>query len=247
MNIEDVLTSSYFESREELSSWLPYLESEFSRPYICHLRCFLWLERNASDAMEEPNRDVFYPKAKKVFAALEKTPLCNVKAVIVGQDPYHNGQADGLAFSRRTSSQRSFHLSSLYKIFKAVNRDLNIEIPLNGTVHSLRPWAEQGVLLLNTILSVRRGCPKSHYCQGWEKLTDRIIEVVSQNRRNVAFFLWGKEAKCKRAMIDNSGDHAVFCSDHPRSSKPFATEHFSGANQYLSQHGLGEIDWSLVS
>ena len=252
MNIEDVLARSYFESNAGLSSWLPYLGSEFSRPYIRHLRSFLRLERNASEALEEPNR-IIYPEAKKVFAALEATPLCKVKVVIVGQDPYHNGQADGLAFSLLTPPSRSqLSNSSLSTIFNSINSDCDTNICLDENVHSLKSWAEQGVLLLNSVLTVRRKCPKSHYCQGWETFTDKIIEAVSQNRRNVVFLLWGKEAKCKRPIIDGEGGHKILCAPHPASprrgdKRRFGeANHFRGANAYLERFGQDPICWASV-
>ena len=249
MHLENTLTSSHFESQAGLVSWLPYLIGEFSRPYIFHLRNFLYLEGNASAALEEKNRAV-YPDAEKVFAALEMTPLCNVKAVIVGQAPYHHkDQADGLAFSMQKPVL--FGNSSLRKIFELVNKELDLEIPLNGSKHKLDAWAERGVLLLNSVLSVRHGCPKSHYCQGWEKLTDKIVEVVSQNQENVVFFLWGRKAKCKKAMIDCGRGHKILCAPHPAAHREADrqqfqnSQHFIEAKCHFESQGLPSIDWRL--
>lgn len=248
MNIEDVLVQSYFESNAGLSSWLPHIRNEFSRPYICHLRKFLQLERGARTALEDPKRAI-YPEAEKVFAALEATPLCNVRVVIVGQDPYHNEQADGLAFSMSKADENRFNKSnSLKTIFEAVSHDLGSRIQLGYEQCNLKPWADQGVLLLNAVLSVRRGCPKSHYCQGWEKFTDKIIEVISQKRKNVVFLLWGKKARCKCPMIEANRGHKILCAPHPASRKngdEFKNaKHFSQANCHL---GDRKIEWVFGS
>ena len=240
VNIEDVLTLPYFFNNPRLSSWLPYLGSEFSRPYIFHLRRFLRLERLAPPTI--------HPKSKEVFAALEKTLLCRIRAVIVGQDPYHDGQADGLAFSMKDPNQT--RNPSLKGIFELVDENLGLDL-LKGSKHNLGTWAEQGVLLLNSVLSVRHKCPKSHCCQGWEKLTDKIIEVVSQNQENLVFFLWGKEAKRKRVMIDCGRGHKILCAPHPAAHREVDRQqfrnsrHFVEAKCHFESKGLSSIDWRL--
>ena len=252
MNIEDVLTQSYLQTNKRLSSWLPLLSGEFCKPYIFHLRCFLQLERRASHFLGEPDRSV-HPEARRVFAALEATTLSRVKVVIVGQDPYHNGEADGLAFSMRDGYSLSSSLSSsLNAIFRAINCDLGTNIPTDGTVHNLEGWAHQGVLLLNTVLSVRSGCPKSHYNQGWEKLTGEIIKHVSAEKRYIAFLLWGKEAQKfgNGNMIASDRGHKVLCAPHPAArgdeKKEFIkAKHFSQTNRHRRDKGIGDINWNL--
>ena len=287
MCTEDILTPEYFLSNQNLQSWLPYLQDEFSRPYIRHLREFLHLESMVNVDMEDPNL-VIYPEFNRIFAALKAIRLCNIKVVIIGQDPYHNGRADGLSFSMLDG--QGFYKSSLKTIFEAVNLDLRImnlrerinprrrmnllrivnlrrridfrrrtnlrrkigfhiqRIPLDGTVHNLAPWADQGVLLLNSVLTVRSGCAKSHYFHGWEQFTDRIVEIISQHRDHVVFLLWGNEAKNKRVMIDNRR-HQILFAPHPsykKSRKEFITSnHFDKANEYLIKHRQNEINWLI--
>ena len=294
MCIENILTREYFQTNENLRPWLPYLEEEFSRPYIRHLRGFLRLERMANVDMEDPNL-VVYPEPNRILAALEATRLHNIKVVIIGQDPYYNGQADGLSFSMLDGQK--FHISSLKTIFEAVNFDLRAinlrsrinprrglslrrivnlrkrtdlrrrrgfhirrtdlrrrmdfhiqRIPLDGTVHNLAPWADQGVLLLNSVLSVRSGCAKSHYCHGWELFTDRIIDVVSQHRNRVVFLLWGNDAKKKGIRIDTRR-HKVLYASHPsykKNMKQFIElGHFEKTNEYLRYHGQEEVNWLI--
>lgn len=271
MCIENILTREYFQANENLRPWLPYLEEEFSRPYIRHLRGFLRLERMANVDMEDPNL-VVYPEPNRILAALEATRLHSIKIVIIGQDPYHNGQADGLSFSMLNG--QGFHKSSLKTIFEAVNFDLRRmilrrrrkislhrrmilcrrisdhiqKIPLDGTVHNLSPWADRGILLLNSVLSVRSGCAKSHYYHGWEHFTDRIIDIVSQHRNHVVFLLWGKEANNKRVMIDTRR-HEILYAPHPSyingKEEFIRSEHFCKANEYLRNHRQNEINWLI--
>ena len=246
MNIENVLMVRHFLSGGK-GHWRPHIEEQFSLPYIRHLRKFLRLEREASAC----NRNCsIYPEPEQVFQALESTPPNSVKVVILGQDPYPNRKADGLAFSMgNLSSGGISHRSSLGKIFGEVNSDLNGNIPFDGSVCSLQSWADRGVLLLNSILSVRKGRPKSHSCHGWERFTDEIIRTVNVGQNSKVFLLWGKEAQRKRTIIDE-GRHCVLCADHPawqnENNNFVRCEHFSQANEYLSRHGRGEIDWLSV-
>ena len=225
INIEDVLTQSYLQTNEHLSSWLPLLSGEFCKPYIFHLRCFLRLEGRAGRFLGEQGRSI-YPKARRVFAALEATPLSQVKVVIVGQDPYHDCEADGLAFSM-TKGKR-LRQRSLGVIFQAINDDLQTNIPMDETVHNLEGWARQGVLLLNVVLSVRSGSAGSHHDQGWEKLTGEIIKHIGVKKRDVVFLLWGKEAKKLRSKIASDRGHKVLCAPHPKAWGNNKTEFIKG-------------------
>lgn len=240
MNIEDVLTERYFRYRE-MCSWLPHVRDEFDRTYIRNLRKFLRWRRESGDNI--------YPAAEQVFRALEVTPLSRVKVVIIGQDPYHNGQADGLAFS--TSGGSSMPVA-LRVIIKAINYDDSIPGNMStcGRTYGLYRWANQGVLLLNTVLSVREGSAKSHYYRGWEQFTDKIVEAINERRRNVVFLLWGKEAQKKLVHICREKHH-VLCAPHPTARDAALKEefkedkHFSKANRILEQFNLGAINWCL--
>lgn len=187
---------------------------------------------------------VLYPP--EVFRALRLTPFASVRAVILGQDPYHGpGQAEGLAFSVPPGVRVP---PSLRNIKKELARDLGIPVSKSG---SLVPWARQGVLLLNAILTVEAGKPASHRSWGWETLTDRIISEVSAKKEHAVFMLWGTFAQSKRFLIDESR-HLVLCANHPsplsamRPPVPFiGCGHFSAANRWLEEKGLGSIDWTF--
>lgn len=229
------MTERYFRANARLRPWLQCVGGEFSRPYINHLRCFLRSEVGAGQG-------AIYPATENIFAALKATPPNEIKVVIVGQDPYHNGRADGLAFSMLGEGRLGN--SCLMKILKAVNRDLCEEIPTDGRIRSLRGWANQGVLLLNSVLSVRSRDPKSHCCQGWEKLTDQIVQRISEQRRNLVFLLWGDQAICKRPIISTENGHLVLSSVHPRVEKfKEDVDHFSKANEYLHDRA---VDWTAL-
>lgn len=181
------------------------------------------------------------------FRALELTPLSDVRVVILGQDPYHGiGQAHGLAFSVNDGVKPP---PSLRNIFKELRRDLGAPPPMSG---SLEPWARQGVLLLNTVLTVEEGAPASHAKRGWEELTDSLISTVARDAAPKVFLLWGAQAQAKRGLIEAAGAHLVLTANHPsplsaaRGPAPFmGCGHFSAANAWLRQRGLSAIDWSL--
>ncbi|MNR16885.1 Uracil-DNA glycosylase [compost metagenome] len=184
-----------------------------------------------------------YPPGALIFNALNSTPLERVKVVIIGQDPYHGPeQAHGLCFSVQPGVATP---PSLLNIYKELKRDLNIDIAAHGC---LQHWAEQGVLLLNTSLTVERGMAGSHADKGWGVFTDRVIEVVSEQREHLVFLLWGKHAQSKARLIDPS-KHLVLCSPHPSPLSAhrgfIGNGHFSRCNKFLVQHGMAPIDWRL--
>ena len=218
-------------------SWKDVLRDEFSEPYMKDLSAFLRSEKAAGK--------VIYPPGPLIFNALNSTPLEQVRVVILGQDPYHGpGQAHGLCFSVQPGVAPP---PSLQNIFKELKRDLNIEIPRHGYLQS---WANQGVLMLNTSLTVEKGIAGSHAKKGWQRLTDRIIEVVSERRQSVVFMLWGAHAQSKAKLIDSTR-HLQLKSVHPSPLSAhrgfIGNGHFSRANQFLTQHGLTPIDWRLPS
>ena len=215
-------------------SWLDQLQLEFEQPYMQSLRSFL---------VEEKSRGkVIYPRGSEYFAALNTTPLDRVKVVILGQDPYHGpGQAHGLCFSVREDVSPP---PSLINIFKEISDDLGV--PDKFPHGCLTRWAEQGVLLLNSVLTVERYRAGSHQGKGWESFTDRIIEVLSQRSQPCVFLLWGSHAQKKGSMIDQSR-HLVLQSSHPSPLSAhrgfFGCRHFSRANEFLAAHGMTPIDW----
>jgi uracil-DNA glycosylase len=216
-------------------SWKSRLMAEFSKPYMQKLRAFL--------NEEYQNRKIIYPAKSEYFAALDITPFENVKVVILGQDPYHGlGQAHGLSFSVRHGVARP---PSLQNIFKEMESDLGIKQPPTGF---LKPWAEQGVLLLNATLTVEQGRAGSHQGKGWEEFTDKIIHVLNDEREHVVFMLWGSYAQKKGAFI-NREKHLVLESPHPSplsAHKGFlGCRHFSKANAYLVETGQIPIEWQL--
>lgn len=227
MSIADVLTLEYLADGRR-ACWLPHLRGEFNRPYMRRLRRYL--------EAEESNCEVF-PQPECVFEALEETTLEEVKVVIIGQDPYPKpGQAHGLAFSTLQTKRPK----SLRNVFAEVCRNMNRRRVPAGH-NCLTPWARQGVLLLNRVLTVRRGCAGAHERQGWEHFTDRVVESISEHREHVVFMLWGKQAKEAKLMID-ARRHKVLSSKHPTRGL-CGSEHFSRANQYLEAHSAKPIDW----
>lgn len=218
-------------------SWLDHLQAEFSQDYMLKLKAFLKLERQEAEV---------YPPGPLIFNALNTTSLDQVKVVIIGQDPYHGpGQAHGLSFSVPKGVKRP---PSLRNIFKEIESSLGLAMPEDHG--DLSEWAERGVLLLNTALTVRARAPQSHAGQGWERFTDKVIEIVNRECQNVVFMLWGRHAQNKTGLIDQ-GRHLVLCSAHP---SPFSAhkgflgnQHFAKANDHLKGCGLAEIDWSLSS
>lgn len=216
-------------------SWKAALRAEFDQPYMRQLREFLRQEHAAGKEI--------YPPGPLIFNALNSTPLDKVKVVILGQDPYHGpGQAHGLCFSVQPGVPTP---PSLVNIYKELNRDLNLPIPNHGYLQS---WAEQGVLLLNTTMTVERSKAASHANAGWQPFTDRVIQLVSEQCENVVFLLWGSHAQSKQKLIDGT-KHLVLKSVHPSPLSAyrgfFGCGHFSRTNGFLEQRGLAPIDWAL--
>ena len=216
------------------NDWLPAVNAEFKKPYYADLYKFV---------KEEYSKVAVYPPSDEIFSALHLTPLSKVKVVIIGQDPYHNvGQAHGLCFSVRPEVEIP---PSLVNIYKELQSDLGCKIPNNGY---LVKWAEQGVLLLNTVLTVRAHQANSHQGKGWEQFTDAIIRAVNDEDRPIAYLLWGRPAQSKMSMLDNP-KHKVFTAPHPSPLSAhrgfFGCKHFSTANKFLKQNKMKEIDWQI--
>lgn len=216
--------------------WKRSLANEFLAPYMHELRAFL-------DAEKKADKEI-YPPGPEIFGAFNTTPLPTVKVVILGQDPYHGPrQAHGLCFSVRRGIQPP---PSLINIYKEVQADLGIAPPRHG---ELTHWAEQGVLLLNSVLSVQAGLAASHQGRGWETFTDAVIRVLNEEREHLVFLLWGNYAQRKGRFIDTK-KHLVLKAAHPSPLAAnrggwFGCRHFSQTNRYLEAHGLTPIDWSL--
>jgi len=216
--------------------WQGLLKSEFDQPYMQSLQAFL--------ESEQEQGKVIYPPADQIFTAFDLTPLSNVKVVILGQDPYHgSGQAHGLSFS--VPSHVTKIPPSLKNIYKELLADLDIPIASKG---DLIPWAQQGVLLLNAMLTVEKKNAGSHQKQGWETFTDTVIQLLSERGENIVFVLWGAYAQKKSVLIDES-KHLVLKGIHPSPLSAhrgfFGSKPFSLINQYLKKNSKSEIDWSL--
>lgn len=216
------------------NDWQNWLDEEFAKPYYLQLKQFL---------MEEYHSRRIYPDKYDIFNALHLTPYSQTKVVILGQDPYHGpGQAHGLSFSVKPGVPQP---PSLKNIFKELQNDLGHPIPNHG---SLQRWAEQGVLLLNTVLTVREGQPNSHKGKGWERFTDQVIQVLNQRKEPIIFLLWGKHAQEKKEWITSS-HHVMIESAHPSPFSAhrgfFGSRPFSRANQLLKRVGSTEIDWFI--
>ncbi|HEX4938527.1 MAG TPA: uracil-DNA glycosylase [Candidatus Kapabacteria bacterium] len=216
--------------------WRAALEPEFLSSYMHELRRFLSAEKQAGKEI--------YPPGSEMFNAFNTTPLSKVKVVILGQDPYHGPrQAHGLCFSVRRGIQPP---PSLVNIYKEIQSDLGIAPPRHG---ELTHWAAQGVLLLNSVLSVQAGLAASHQGRGWETFTDAVIRVLNEERDHLVFLLWGNYAQRKGRFID-ARRHLVLKAAHPSPLSAnrggwFGCRHFSQANRYLEAHGVAPIDWSL--
>ena len=216
------------------NSWDDILKEEFVKEYYLKLRAFL---------KQEYASQTIYPHMNNIFNALKYTAYEDVKAVILGQDPYHGpDQAHGLCFS----VQRGVNPPpSLQNMFKELNSDLGLPIPRHG---ELTKWAEQGVLLLNTVLTVRAGQANSHKGMGWEIFTDRIIELLNQREKPIVFLLWGGPAKTKTKLITNQ-NHYILSTVHPSPLSAyngfFGCKHFSKTNEILKYLGETEIDWNI--
>ncbi|MBM75616.1 MAG: uracil-DNA glycosylase [Proteobacteria bacterium] len=216
-------------------SWLEVLQDEFEAVYMNNLRVFLRAQLRSNVRV--------YPPMKDLFSAFWKTPFFKVKTVILGQDPYHTpGCAHGLSFSVRKGVKIP---PSLKNIYTELNSDLGISPPPHGELTS---WAEQGVLLLNTVLTVQERRAGSHQGKGWERFTDRVIRELNSRRENLVFILWGSKAQAKRSMI-NENQHLVIASAHPSTYSAdlgfFGSQPFSKTNTYLSNHGIKPIDWTI--
>lgn len=215
-------------------SWKLLLEEEFAKEYFLALRDFLKSEKKSGA--------LIYPPSPKIFAAFDFAPFDNLKAVIIGQDPYHGpGQANGLCFSVSNGIRKP---PSLLNIFKELQADVGIPIPENG---NLENWAKQGVLLLNATLTVRSTEAASHQGKGWEQFTDAVIRLISAKSNGIVFILWGKFAQAKAPMIDTT-KHYILEAAHP---SPLARtgfsgcRHFSKTNEILKSIGKSPIDWKL--
>ena len=216
-------------------SWKQALADQFSAPYMADLKSFLQAEKQ--------DGKVIFPRGPEYFRALDLAPLGQVKVVILGQDPYHgDGQAHGLCFSVQPDVKIP---PSLVNIYKELQTDLGIAPVRHGF---LEHWAKQGVLLLNSVLTVERSLAASHQGRGWEKFTDAVIAQVNQQQTPVVFMLWGAYAQKKAAFVDQTR-HLVLKAPHPSPLSAyngfFGSRHFSKANAFLEQHGLQPIDWQL--
>ncbi|MFT6791428.1 MAG: uracil-DNA glycosylase [Cellvibrionaceae bacterium] len=216
-------------------SWLQYLQPEFQQPYMLALKQFLKSETQQGKTI--------YPRGSLILNAFNSTPLDAVKVVILGQDPYHGpNQAHGLCFSVLPGVARP---PSLLNIFKEIERDLGIGVPVHGC---LQHWTEQGVLLLNATLTVEKGKAGSHQGKGWETFTDRAIQVINDHCSDVVFLLWGSYAQRKGQLIDTQ-KHQAFKSPHPSPLSAYrgfiGNGHFSAANNWLQSKAKTPIDWAL--
>lgn len=217
------------------NSWDSLLKDEFEKEYYRKLRGML--------ALEYKNGTV-YPDMYDIFNALKYTPFEKVKAVILGQDPYHGpGQAHGLCFSVKKGITPP---PSLQNIFKELKSDIGFEIPPHG---ELTQWAEEGVLLLNTVLTVRAGQPNSHRTLGWEIFTDKIISALNNSDKPMVFLLWGANAKAKKTLLTNPA-HKVLTASHPSPLSAyngfFGCRHFSKTNAFLVEKGIEPINWQIT-
>ncbi len=216
------------------NQWDSLLADEFKKDYYLRLRRFL---------ISEYNSRTIFPPMNDIFNALKATDYKDVKAVILGQDPYHGaGQAHGMCFSVKKGTPPP---PSLQNIFKELHDELGLEIPAHG---ELTAWARNGVLLLNTVLTVREGQANSHRGQGWEILTDRVIELLNERETPIVFLLWGGNARAKAKLITNP-KHLVLQCAHPSPLSAyngfFGCGHFIKANEFLKNNGIEPIDWRV--
>ncbi len=215
-------------------SWNSILEDQWQKDYFIKLQSFLILEEK---------KYIIYPKKEKIFNAFNLCSFQKIKIVILGQDPYHGeNQAHGLSFSIKKGVSLP---PSLKNIFKELNSDLKIRIRENG---NLSKWAEQGVLLLNSILTVRKGMAGSHKKKGWEIFTDNVIKEISKNKKGIIFILWGKYAEAKKDLIDKK-KHYILQATHPSPLSAhrgfFGCKHFSKTNKILSKNNKKIINWEI--
>lgn len=217
------------------NDWLEAVGIEFKKTYYKELYHFI---------KKEYETTAVYPPAEDIFNAFNFTPLSEVKVMILGQDPYHNvNQAHGLSFS--VLPEQKEIPPSLQNIYKELSDDLNCCIPDNGY---LEKWAKQGVLMLNTVLTVRAHQANSHKGQGWETFTDAVIRAVNEQNRPIVYMLWGRPAQSKIPMLTNP-NHRILKAPHPSPLSAykgfFGCKHFSQANEFLKQNGVKEIDWQI--
>lgn len=216
------------------NDWAEKLRPEFSKPYYKNLY---------NRVKEEYGKYLIFPPADDIFNAFHFTPLSEVKVVILGQDPYHNvGQAHGLCFSVKPDVEIP---PSLVNIYKELNEDLGCRIPNNGY---LTKWAKQGVMMLNTVLTVRAHQANSHHDIGWEEFTDAAIRILNEVDRPIVYMLWGSPAQRKASMLNNP-KHLILKAPHPSPLSAyrgfFGCRHFSRANEFLRANGLEPVDWQI--
>ena len=216
------------------NDWLEPLKPEFKKPYY---------EKLYAKVKEEYSTNFIFPPVDYIFNAFDFTPLSEVKVVILGQDPYHgDGQAHGLCFSVKPDVDVP---PSLVNIYKELQSDLGCYVPNHGY---LEKWAKQGVLLLNTVLTVRAHQANSHRGIGWEEFTDAAIRILNEQDRPIVFLLWGKPAQSKKSMLHNA-KHLILTAPHPSPLSAhrgfFGCKHFSQTNEFLKEQGLSPIDWQI--
>lgn len=216
------------------NDWLNELGAEFKKPYYKSLYEFVKTEYNTTQV---------FPPSDEIFTAFHLTPLSEVKVVIIGQDPYHNvGQAHGLCFSVKPDVDIP---PSLVNIYQELHDDLGCTIPNNGY---LVKWAKQGVLMLNTVLTVRAHMANSHRGKGWEEFTDAAIRALNKQNRPIVFILWGRPAQMKKSMLNNP-NHLILEAPHPSPLSSyrgfFGSKPFSKTNQFLQERGVSPIDWQI--
>ncbi len=216
------------------NSWDDYLREEYNKEYFIKLKHFI---------SNEYKSKIVYPKMSEIFNAFEKTPFDNVKVVILGQDPYHGeNEAEGLSFSVKEGVPKP---PSLINIFTELEDDLGIKPPNHG---SLVSWAKQGVLLLNSTLTVIKDTPKSHSNKGWEIFTDKVISIINKKETPVVFILWGSDARSKKKLITNK-KHLIIESAHPSPLSAyrgfFGSKPFSKTNNFLISNNIEPIDWKI--
>lgn len=216
------------------NDWLTELSPEFHKPYYKELYQFV---------LQEYNTTQVFPPSEDIFNAFHLAPLSEVKVVIIGQDPYHNvGQAHGLCFSVKPDVDVP---PSLVNIYKELHDDLGCYVPDNGY---LVKWAKQGVLLLNTVLTVRAHMANSHRGKGWEEFTDAAIRALNKQDRPIVFILWGRPAQMKEKMLNNP-KHLILKAPHPSPLSAyngfFGSRPFSQTNRFLEEHGVASIDWQI--
>ena len=217
------------------NDWLPYLKGEFGKPYYKDLYEFV---------KKEYSEHVIYPPSDQIFTAFHLTPLSKVKVLILGQDPYHEpNQAHGLSFSVPVTQKKI--PPSLQNIYKELQDEMGCYIPNYGY---LEKWAKQGVMMLNTVLTVRAGEANSHKDKGWEQFTDAVIRVLNEQDRPIVYMLWGSPAQKKASMLNNP-KHLILKAVHPSPLSAyrgfFGCGHFLKCNQFLEENGLDKVDWQI--